>query len=75
MTTCKFCNQKTDFPCGPKDNEVCPSCWLAIGASDEAAKCDTLDDALCVSDMTSTFDLQKIAEELADLFLPESETK
>lgn len=34
MIKCALCGNETKFPCGPKDHEVCPSCWLAIGCDD-----------------------------------------
>lgn len=34
MITCALCGQKSALPCGPKDHEVCPSCWLAVDCDD-----------------------------------------
>ena len=34
MKQCSLCSKETEFPCGPSEHEVCPSCWLAIGADD-----------------------------------------
>ena len=34
LVTCALCHKDTDLPCGPKEHEVCPSCWLAVGGDD-----------------------------------------
>lgn len=47
------------MPCGPLRDEVCPSCWLAIGADDEIAKsADDLQEAMEFVEMREAAHLQ-----------------
>lgn len=46
MANCSLCGKEVDIPCGPKEHEVCPSCWLAVGASDFLCGAPDLETAL-----------------------------
>ena len=46
MITCCLCGHETEMPCGPKEHEVCPSCWLAVGADDTLCGAPNLEVAL-----------------------------
>jgi len=46
MTTCHLCGKETDLPCGPRDSEVCPSCWLAVEGDDWLCTAPDLETAL-----------------------------
>ena len=43
---CRWCGNETEFPCGPIGLELCPSCWLAIGADDFLVQAPDLETAL-----------------------------
>jgi hypothetical protein len=46
MIKCHLCGHETAYPCGPKESEVCPSCWLAIGCDDMLCQAPDLQTAL-----------------------------